>query len=274
MAAAGVDSPRLTALILLEHAAGIRREAALAHPEIEPSGESASRFRALVERRTEREPLAYLVGYRDFYGRRLHSSPTALIPRPETEGLVALALERMAAGEAVLDPDERILLDVGTGGGAIAVTLLAEDRSWRAVGTDTAASALALARANAERVGVAHRLQLICCRLAEGVRGRFPLVVANLPYVPRGEIDALAPEVRKYEPRGALDGGPDGMGAIGALLETLPEAVAVGGSALLEVGDGQAPALAARARQLCPGWSIGVERDLAGIERYLVLDRV
>lgn len=266
---AGADSPRSTALALLEHATRIRREAAMAHPESNVPPDDLQRFGALVGRRCGREPLAYIVGSREFYGRAFDVSPASLIPRPETEGLVDLALARIAGA-----PWGSVrVLDIGTGTGAIAVTILAERPGVSVVGTDIDVEALGLARRNAVRHRVDKRLALVATTLVHGLRGLFPLVVANLPYVPSWQIDTLEPEVRCYEPRHALDGGPTGTEVITALLDALDTFLAPGGTALLEFGDGQAELLRARLAQSSPKSRVAVERDAFGNERYLIVER-
>lgn len=282
MERAGVDSPWLTALVLLEHVAGVDREAALAHPESRLPPARAAEFSQLVERRSLRQPLAYILGYREFYGRRFSVTPDTLIPRPETEGIVDLALDRMKRWETRREehgpegsgsrPGASRLLDVGTGSGAIAVTLLACRPRWKAVATDTNLAALGVARGNAIAHGVAGRLSLVACHLAHGVRTAFPLVIANLPYVPSAQVGALEPEIAEYEPRCALDGGPDGTVLITAFLESVPALLTPGGTALLEIGDGQAHSLRARARKILPQCEVAVVRDTSRAERFLVIE--
>jgi len=273
MDAAGADSPWLTALVLLENATGLGREQVLAHPERQLTDEQLSTLRALVERRCQREPLAYILGYREFFGRRFGVNPSVLIPRPETEDLVSIALERMDQWVEHHPEAERNFLDVGTGSGSIAVTLLAERANWRAVATDIDQAALAMASENAVTYGVADRLTLVRSDRAQAVQQAFPLVVANLPYIPTLDIMDLEPEVRDHEPRAALDGGPDGTTIIASLLIDLPGLLLPGGSALLEFGERQFDALRATAREALPRSAITVEKDAAGLDRYLIVDR-
>lgn len=268
MEEAGVDSPWLTALVLLEHATGLGREAVLARSEGRPTEEQRARYFALVERRYSREPLAYILGYREFYGRRFEVTPDTLVPRPETEDLVHLALDQI---DRLASPAEAHFLDVGTGCGAIAITLLDQRAGLRAVGTDTAVAALQVAARNTEAHEARGRLRLVACHLANAVRAQFPLVVANLPYIPTFEIDALEAEVARYEPRRALDGGTDGTEAITEFLADLPNVLATGGTAILEIGQDQGEVLQERARAHLPGAAIGVEQDTAGMDRFLVI---
>ncbi len=267
---AGADSPSLTALVLLEYATGIPRTALLAHPGTSPNIDLIAVFHDLLQRRCAREPLAYILGYRDFYGRRFAVSPDVLIPRPETEGLVALALDRLDrfGGEGTAS-----LLDVGTGSGAIAISVLAERPNARAAATDSSCGALAIARQNARAHGVSPRLQLVACDLVSAIRTRFPVVVANLPYVPSAECDALEPEVAKWEPRSALDGGADGTVLIHRFLTLLDGVLTPGGSAILEMSSDQAEPLARCAADLLPRYSVNVQRDHAGADRFLAIGR-
>jgi release factor glutamine methyltransferase len=267
--AAGADSPWLAAVILLEHATGLGRAAVLARPEALPTPEHAAVFQDLVGRRCAREPLAYILGYRDFYGRRFALSPTTLIPRPETELLVETALRCL---DRLSDPHP-VLLDVGTGSGAIAVSVLAEQPRTSGIATDSSLAALGVAAANATAHGVADRLRLVACDLARAVRTGFSVVVGNLPYVPSDEIARLQPEVASYEPRAALDGGPDGTAVIVRFMASLDELLTPGGVALLEIGAGQAETLVRHATTLPPGYRVSVERDGAGLDRILILER-
>ncbi|MPZ14081.1 MAG: peptide chain release factor N(5)-glutamine methyltransferase [Chloroflexi bacterium] len=281
MEQAGADSPWLTALVLLEHATGLGREDVLAHPDRILSPPELDQYQDLVDRRCAREPVAYILGYREFYGRRFAVTPATLIPRPETETLVHLALDRFRPLEPEESRGERAgvgssryaVLDVGTGCGAIVVSLLVQEPRLAAVGTDSAQDALAVARRNAESHGVLERLRLVGCHLTDAIAGRFPLVVANLPYVPSDQMDALDPEVAHHEPRHAIDGGPDGMSVIRAFLPALSQVLVPGGVALLEIGEGQAAELVERARDLFPEWTVGAERDEAGMDRFLVVER-
>jgi len=266
--AADADAARLTALVLLEHATGVAREQLLAWPEASLDLSTVSSYRDLVDRRCRREPVAYILGWREFFGRRFRVSPATLIPRPETEGLVELALRH-----ASRQPQAQVVLDVGTGSGAIAITLLAERTELRAVATDLDVDALLVARENARAHEVDERLSLVAGDLADALRGTFSLIVANLPYVPSAQIEGLGPEIATFEPRRALDGGPDGTGPIARLLSTLPHLLASSGVALFEIGDGRASRLRGQIKSQLPGFQSAVECDAAGAERYLVVER-
>lgn len=266
---AGADSAWLTSLVLLEQASGLDRTALLARPETVLSPAQVTEFQHLVRRRCAREPLAYILGYRDFCGRRFAVSPATLIPRPETEGLVGLALDRVDS----LGERHPALLDVGTGSGAIAISVLAERTHAEAIVTDSSHEALVVAAENAQTHRVDHRLRLVECDLASAIRTRFSVVVANLPYVPSAAFDLLQPEVASYEPRTALDGGPDGTTVIRRFLVSLDRILTAGATALLEFGDGEAERVVRCATELLPGYRVDVQRDAAGAERFLVLER-
>ena len=255
LAAAGVDSPRLDAELLLAEATGVDRAHLAASPEAPVDAQAARVFGAMVRRRIRREPVAYILGHKGFRRIELAVDPRVLIPRPETELLVELALE--------LRPQR--VLDVGAGSGAIALAVADELPDAAATGVDTSLEALAVARANAVRLGLSDRVRFA----PEPDGGAFDLLLANLPYVSESEWAELAPEIVRFEPREALVAGPSGLEAIERLLGSLAvgelEAEAIG----LEVGAGQAGAVSELVRRA------GFERvetrpDLAGIERVVV----
>jgi release factor glutamine methyltransferase len=198
-------------------------------------------FAALVQRRARREPLAYITGEREFYGRVFHVTPDVLIPRPETELLVEQALGcvgKLASGRA--SGDAVRVLDVGTGSGCVAVTLALEAPSVRVLATDISAAALRVAEANAQRLGAAGPIEFRMASPADDFPAGFDLVVANPPYVPEVDREALAPEVRDHEPSGALFAGPDGLDMIRRLVPSAAAALRPGGCLVIEIGYGQA----------------------------------
>ena len=208
--AAGVDSPSLDAELLLSEATGRDRATLAAHPEAPVDAAAARAFGVMVRRRLQREPLAYITGRRGFRRIELAVDGRVLIPRPETELLVEYALEREPA----------TLLDVGTGSGAVALACAEELSEVAVTATDVSEPALAVARLNAERLGLAARVRFVSGALpAPG--SSFDLVLANLPYVPERDWPGLAPEISRYEPRGALLSGADGLDAIRALTRAL-----------------------------------------------------
>ena len=269
IAASGADAPRTSALALLEHASGLGREQVITHPERTISPVAAGAYETLVARRCRREPLAYILGWREFFGRRFLVSEKTLIPRPETEGLVDLVLARLAGQ---MDGPWRIL-DVGTGSGAIALTLLAALPQATAVATDVEVDALRLAGGNAANLGVRSRVELVACDLASAFGRTFDIVAANLPYVPSARVESLEPEVRFFEPRRALDGGMSGTREILRMLGELPRLLAPGGAAFLEIDEDQSSELQAFAAVALPGMPTFVRPDGAGLDRYLVVER-
>jgi len=257
--AAGVDSPRLDAELLLAAATGRDRAALAAAPEAPVSASAGRSFGASVRRRVAREPLAYILGRRGFRRIELEVDSRCLIPRPETELLVELAVE--------LEP--RTVLDVGTGSGAIALAVADELPGCTVVGTDISRAALAVAELNAERLGLGERVSFELGTIP--AHDRFDLVLANLPYVRSDEWGSLEPEITRFEPRSALLAGEDGLLAIRSLLAALSDPGAAGlrcDAIALEVGAGQAQAVAA----LLEGAGFAAEPrvDLAGIDRCVV----
>jgi len=260
--AAGADSPRLDAELLLAEATGRTRESLAADPDGPVSGSDARTFGGLVRRRVAREPVAFILGRRGFRNIELRTDRRALIPRPETELLVDVALER--------DPGS--VLDVGTGSGAIALALADELPDVAVVAVDVSADALAVAGENAEALGLGDRVRFVLGDASVAAdAGPFDLVVANLPYVPTGDRAGLEPEITKYEPELALFSGADGLDAI----RELAAALAPGGdgpataAVALEIGLGQAGTVTELVRGAGFG-DVGTRRDLAGIERVVV----
>jgi release factor glutamine methyltransferase len=252
----GVDSPRLDAELLLSHALGLTRLELYTQHDRPLTDDERAVARALVERRGRREPLAYVLGEWGFRRLVLRTDARALVPRPETEILVERALALVADVEAPR------ILDVGTGGGAIALAIAQERTDARVTATDDSADALALARENAERLGLA--VELVETHLVEGVAGPFDLVVSNPPYVDPAEIETLQPEVRDWEPRGALvDAGQTTELVAGA-----PRLLARGGALAVETHEERAGMLADALR--AAGWdAVTIARDLAGRERVV-----
>jgi release factor glutamine methyltransferase len=266
LAAAGIASPALDARLLLIAATGLSHEALIAAPERRLEGSESRRLDELAERRLGREPLSRIFAEREFYGRTFTLGPASLDPRPDTETLVERALEF-----ARMRPAAVHILDLGTGSGAILVTLLAELPGARATGTDVSAAALDEARANAERHGVAGRARFVAAHWCQGVEGRFDLIVSNPPYIASGELARLEPEVRDHDPLSALDGGPDGLDAYRAIAAGAGRLLAPGGLMALEIGAGQHDAVAAVLAG--HGWEPAPAaarcRDLAGHVRVL-----
>ncbi len=262
-AARDLDSPRLDAELLVADALGVDRVRLymdLDRPLVPPE---LAAIRARVARRRDREPVAYILGRREFYGRSFEVSPAVLVPRPDTEALVERALELLPQDA------EGPVLDLCTGSGAVAVTLACERPSLEVDAVDVSGEALAVARANAERLGVADRV-----RFAEGdlfaplpPGRRYSLVVANPPYIADAVVPTLQPEVARHEPRVALAGGPDGLGVIRAIVAGAPDRLVAGGTLLFEMGADQAAAV--RALFDARLGAVRTHLDLAGIERVM-----
>lgn len=253
--AAGVGEPRLDAELLLAEATGWDRARLLASPEAGIPPPAARRFAEMVRRRLRREPVAYILGRRGFRELDLAVDPRVLIPRPETELLIDLAHE--------IEP--RRVLELGTGSGAIALAVAAELPGCEVVATDTSASALAVARANAERLGFSGRVVLVEGMLPTDL-GEFDLVLANLPYVSEAEWGGLEPEVTEWEPREALLAGPDGLDVLRA---AIPAAVGLAPVVGLEIGAGQAVAASELVMEAGCG-TVETRADLAGIPRLVI----
>lgn len=257
---------RLEARLLLELVLGQPRTWIYQHLGSELESAQVARLNQLLEARLAGEPLAYLLGKREFYGRDFLVDRRVLIPRPETETLIEHALA-FIHNES---PSRPRVVDVGTGSGAIAITIAAEVPGARVIAVDQSAGALTVAAENARRHGVADRVKFLQGDLLVGLAGPFDLILANLPYIPTAEIAKLQPEVRG-EPRGALDGGPDGLDLYRRLFAQASDVLAPHGGLFGEIAFDQG-ALAARiASQSFQGRSVVVERDLAGQDRLVVV---
>lgn len=266
LARAGVESARLDAELLMAEAASLSREALIAGAASLDAA-ALARFERMVERRAAREPLAYIVGHREFFSLEFEVCPGVLVPRPETETLVECALEYLAGRPGAT------VLDLGTGSGAIAAALAKSAPGARIVATDISKVALEVAARNARRHGCAGDILLLegdCfAPLAAAWDGTpFDLVVSNPPYIGAAEFAKLAPEVREFEPREALAGGGDGLEFYRGIAAGLSPWLRRGGAVMLEVGAGQAQAVESilRAAGLTPA---GMARDLAGVDRVV-----
>lgn len=253
LAASGLPAGQARAL--LAHATGARRELLIAFPESAVAPEAAARFEALAQRRRAGEPMAYLLGVQEFYGRPFHVTPAVLIPRPETELLVDLVLDALRATENPL------VLELGTGSGCIAITLALERPDARVVATDRSVAALAVARANAARLGA--RVDLIASDWYAAIDGQFDAIVANPPYVAAGDPHLAA---LRFEPIHALTDRADGLACLRAIVAGAPAHLAPGGRLLVEHGHDQAAAVRALLAQAGFG-EVRTARDAAGIER-------
>lgn len=262
-----LDEARLEAEVLYGEAAGLTRAGVLARGDDEPVTNVLPAFEATLGRRLGHEPLAYILGRREFYGLTFEVRRGVLIPRPDTETLVETALaairEHPAARRLVR------VADVGTGSGAVALAVARHAPAAKVWATDVSTEALAIAGANRRRFGLEAQVVLLAGDLLDPLTEPLDVVVANLPYIPTAEVERLAPEVRDWEPRGALDGGADGLDAFRALARQLRGHLAAEPHAvLLEVGAGQARDVAALFEGVVNG-TAQFHRDLAGIERVV-----
>ncbi|HEX3991396.1 MAG TPA: peptide chain release factor N(5)-glutamine methyltransferase [Acetobacteraceae bacterium] len=261
LAGAGVDSPRLESRLLLAHALGrsaedlIRDLSATAPP---------SNFVTLITRRASHEPLAFILGWREFWSLRFRVSNATLIPRPDSETVVEAAL---AACPDVQAPIR--VLDLGTGTGCLLLAVLRERPNAFGVGIDRFEAAVQLALSNAHDLGLAGRSVFFCADWAEPIDSRFDLVLSNPPYIATAELAGLMPEVALHEPPTALDGGACGLTAYRAIIAALPRLLAPSGVAVLELGEGQFDAVGKIAA--AAGFRVDARRDLAGITRVIIL---
>jgi len=274
--AGGSRSPRLDAELLLARVLDVPRAGLFREPDRELTADEAAGFEDLLRRRLAREPVAYITGWRSFRTIDLEVTPDVLIPRPETETLVEVALEALAAMPLHgPDPqDEPLALDVGTGSGCVALALAAEDPFVRVVATDVESGALAVARRNAARLGLARRVEFVLSDLFADVGERpFDLVVSNPPYIPADEYVALEPNVRDYEPRRALYGGVDGLDVYRRLVPGAALLLRPGGTLAVEVGAGQADAVAGVIAAAGAFETAERRDDLSGITRVVCARR-
>lgn len=265
LAGKGSDSPRLDAEVLLAHVRGCPRIALYTAFDEVVDEAGRTRFRGLVKRRGEGEPVAYLVGSREFFSLALAVSPAVLIPRPETEGLVVRAIDLCRPLESPR------IADVGTGSGAIAVALAKHLPKARLVATDISANALEVARSNVARHSLEGRIELVACDLldAPAAAGPFDCIVSNPPYVRADEFAGLPRDVRDHEPKGALVAGPTGVEVVERLVAAAESRLATGGWLLVEIGPSTvkaAEAILARRPGFVPGPTLA---DMAGLPRIV-----
>ena len=246
--AVGIDTASLDARMLLLDGLGLPHSVIVAEPNLALNDEELERLEAMLARRLAREPVSRILGWREFYGRRFEISACVLDPRPDTEVLVDTALTEI---DAQFGPAHACrFLDIGTGSGCIAVSLLAERTGWTGCATDISAEALNVARANAAGHKVSDRLELVEASWASDVTGPFDLVVSNPPYIASGEMPDLMPEVQNHDPALALEAGADGLDAYRAIFDGARNLLAPGGVMVLEIGATQADRLRALAMEV------------------------
>jgi release factor glutamine methyltransferase len=266
IAANVVDAPQLTAEVILAHALNITRTQLLARSDETLTPEQLVRFETDLARVVNGEPLAYVVGHREFYDLDLITDRRALIPRPETECLIEYALAHFAAHPAP------VIADVGTGCGAIAITLAKHLPRARMIATDLSADAIELARTNAGRNEVEARIDFRVGDLLEPIGEPLDLLAANLPYIDDKDWPFLAKTIRGHEPRMAFLGGPDGLDLVRRMLHDAPRVVRSGGLILMEIGAYQGEDVTAIARQSFPSARISIKPDYAGLDRLAVIE--
>ncbi|HSU04864.1 MAG TPA: peptide chain release factor N(5)-glutamine methyltransferase [Acetobacteraceae bacterium] len=268
LAAVGIEHPRLEARLLLAHTTGLSQEALLAavNIELDESDKVLGQLRSLLDRRAKREPLALILGRREFWSLDFEVSQATLIPRPESETLIEAALACFRHRRS-----PRCVLDLGTGTGCLLLAALHEFPGAFGIGIDREPAAAALAQRNAAMLGLADRAAFMIGDWARAVGHPFDLILANPTYIDSAEIDRLMPEVSRHEPRTALDGGAEGLDAYRAILPMLPDLLTEAGWAVLEMGVGQVDLIQALATDA--GLTTSVRTDLAGIPRALLLRR-
>ncbi|MEN6371550.1 MAG: peptide chain release factor N(5)-glutamine methyltransferase [Armatimonadota bacterium] len=265
-AQAGIETPQLDAEVLMAHVVGSPRVYVITHQDRVLTEDELCRYRNFTARRAKREPLAYITGKKEFWALSFDVTSAVLVPRPETETLVETALSTLRERENPL------IADIGVGSGIIAVSLAVELPDAVVYATEISSGAVEIARRNALKHQVEVRVDILegdlLDPLPEKVKGKLDAVVSNPPYIPSEEIDHLQPEITGYEPRGALDGGPDGMDYHRRILESSREWLKPGGWVHMEIGKGQGEAVSAYAREL--GYiNTKVINDLAGIDRVV-----
>ena len=262
---AGIDSAELDARLLTGHALGLDLTGLITAAQRQLTHGESARLDDYARRRLAGEPVARIVGEKEFWGLPLQLAPATLVPRPDTETVVELALELLRSGG---EPDGALrIADLGTGTGAILLALLSELPAATGTGTDISVAALQTAAANAARAGLSDRATFIACDYASGLSGPFDLIVSNPPYIRSADIGGLAVEVRDHDPRAALDGGADGLDAYRALVPQAARLLAPGGALVVEAGEGQSGQIEALmvAAGLTPAHA--PKADLAGIPR-------
>lgn len=261
LAAAGVPEPRREARLLLAYALGIEPVAVTGYPE-RPVADGGA-YEQLVARRANREPLSHLTGRREFWSLDFEVTPATLDPRPDSETVVETALA------AFPDPGARLdILDFGTGTGCLLLAILHERPAATGLGVDIESDAVAVARRNADRLGLADRARFAAGEWGAGLDGPFDLIVSNPPYIAEADIDGLQPEIARFESRRALDGGADGLAAYRALAPDVARLLSPGGIAVIEFGAGQGGAVA-RILEDAGLDPVGFAADLAGHDRCI-----
>lgn len=265
-----VDQPRASAEVLLAHVLGKERIELYLHYDQPLNETELGLYRQAIKRRTTREPTQYITQKQEFWSLDFEVNPSVLIPRPETELIVEMAID-------LLDHERRLILDLGTGSGAIAVAVASERPNCEILAVDVSYEALKVARRNALRHHVMDRISFAAANLFDAfapLRTLFDLIVSNPPYIGEDEFDKLPPEIEKYEPHGALrGGGAEGLDTIRRILQAAPSHLRPGGEILLEIGQGQSEILQNELRQDRNFYDLRIRQDYSGIPRILQLRR-
>ncbi len=271
--AAKIESASLDARILLEHVLGVSREQLLFLLDLAITTEQYEGLKKLVEMRAEHKPIAQIIGKREFWGLDFKVNEATLDPRPDSETLVEAVLDKIKNQDAALK-----ILDLGTGTGCLLISLLSELPNSSGVGVDISEAALEVARGNASSLVIVDRTQFICSNWAEKLEDledigqKFDIIISNPPYIPSSEIAKLAPEVAKFEPIGALDGGADGFDCYRAIMRQIPRILADTGFVAFEIGMGQERGLMEIAEENGLK-TVGTKNDLGGITRCVIIEK-
>jgi release factor glutamine methyltransferase len=271
---AGIDTARLDAEVMLAHVLTMTREQLVSLSDIPLTGGQTQRYKAILRRRLAHEPVAYITGQQEFWSLDFHVTPDVLVPRPETERLVEITLTVVAD---MLHATPMRLLDIGTGSGAVAISLARELASAELWATDVSTAAVAIARGNAAHNGVSEKIKFLCGDLFapfDAEVGEFALIVANPPYLRGGEIAGLAPEVSHWEPRLALDGGTDGLDFYRRIAARASCYLALHGAVALEIGSDMGEAVAKLFDANGRYESAKIFQDYAGRDRVVVAQKL
>ena len=261
----GIDSAELDARLLVGAVLGLDLTGLIMAAQRQLTAEESTRLEDFARRRLQAEPVARILGHKEFWGLPLNLSAATLVPRPDTETVVEMALELLRADGALNRPLR--IADLGTGSGAILLALLSELPNAQGFGTDISTAALQTAAANAAKNGLSDRATFIACDYAAGLSGPFDLIVSNPPYIRSADIGGLAPDVREYDPRAALDGGADGLDAYRALIPQAAGLLAPGAALVVEAGEGQSGQIGALMAAAGLAAADAPKADLADIPR-------
>ena len=259
---AEIETPKLDARILLSEVTGFEHADLIAKGGALLTPSQATHMQQLTQRRLSGEPIDHILGYREFYGRPFKVTKDVLSPRPETEGLIEQALALYDEASAIK------CLDLGTGSGAIILTLLAERPKWSGVAVDLSAAALEVAKTNARNMGLAARMEFIQGSWCDGIEGQFDLIVSNPPYIDKAHMENLSTEVQEYDPALSLYGGPDGLVAYREIVNQAPRYLKENGRLILEIGYDQKESVGRLLRD-GPFMDVKCHADLAGLDRIM-----